>query len=307
MPENVFQCVVICTRNRPSRMAALMRNLDSLMPKPDFIVVVDSSDSNETEITVLHSPIKDVHYLKSTPGLPHQRNVGINYLRSLLKNSTATVSFLDDDIELPLNYFESVRNRFYEFPEAACIAGYDSNLKIRESKALERLFFLRSKDDSGKVLRSGIAIPVTTPTEVTFCQWAPGHTLNVPLSKLLDIEFNEGIRMYGEDVDFLWRLSARGVIITAPELGVVHHQEPSGRDKLPDIEAFNAGARWKLCSLDPGYFRKYQVLVSTFALMAYRLAKGLGTLDVASLSRAKGLWLFFFRLALGFRVTQTDY
>ena len=72
--------LIICTRNRPTYMRGLLQNLDSLTVIPGKILIIDSSDDDSTLhiIALPEVSVKErITYIKSLPGLPHQRNEGI--------------------------------------------------------------------------------------------------------------------------------------------------------------------------------------------------------------------------------------
>ena len=281
----------------------LLENVKAEEASLHAVVVVDSSEDRQTEILCQEIGMPQLKYIKSEPGLPRQRNAGIGHMLGSHEGEFI-ISFLDDDVRVPSGYFESVRHQFEAIPESVCIAGFDLNLTEPASSLIHRLFFLREKNDQGKVLKSGIAIPVYHPTRLVECDWAPGHSLNIRASALRKVQFNSSIRMYGEDVEFLLRLGQVGKIHVGPPFGVWHNQEPGGREGAAAAEGYNAGFRYSLATVYPKRFSKYRVLVSTACLMVGYFLKGLVNQDKVSSQRAKGLFLFFYRLALRKSITQ---
>lgn len=296
--------LIICTRNRAARIASLLAEVRAQSSLPEFTIVVDSSDDLETLLSTENTGIEQLTYIRTSAGLPHQRNVGVAFAMQNFAQ-TNVIAFLDDDVALPIDYFEKVHRNFQTHHEAACIAGYDLNLNISKPSILEKALSLRANGDYGRLLPSGIAVPVNKFAGIIETDWAPGHSLNVAAWALQQVKFDSNIRMYGEDVEFLLRLARVGKIYISSDLGVYHNPEKSGRDGLAAAEAYNAGFRWWLTKKYPQRFSKPIVLFSSFALMAGYIVKSLVRRDRNSLWRALGLVTFFVRLALRQRVTQT--
>jgi GT2 family glycosyltransferase len=296
--------LIVCTRNRYERAQNLVLNILEIPDGPEQIIVVDSSTIFRG-FSLPRNAFDRVIHIKSEPGLPFQRNLGIELAKRI--GDPEILAFLDDDVSVPHDYFQNVRSEFQIRPDAACIAGFDSNLHLRDAHLFEKMVFLRGVNDQGKLLASGIAVPVTQINGLLQTDWAPGHSLNVALWALSEVRFNARIRMYGEDVEFLIRLSKQGPIYTSSKLGIQHNPEPSGRDAAAPAEMFNAGFRWWLAAEYPEKFSRMKVLVSSGALMFGYLIKAIAGADALALARAKGLKQFFCNLIKGEMVTQTEH
>lgn len=296
--------LILCTRNRPRRIAALLENVAAQRHHLLDIVVVDSSTDDETNKVVAQFSQLGVAYIRSKPGLPRQRNEGIAYLRLHSANSEI-YSFLDDDVVIPDGYFESVWNEFKSLPEAASISGFDLSLTETRQTIFHRMFGLRARNDNGRILKSGVAIPVYNPVGIVRVDWAPGHSLNIRKSTFEAAAFDSSIRMYGEDVDFCLRASQAGAFFIAESLGVWHRPESVGRESAMDSEAFNAGFRYQLSKMWPGRVSTGWVLWSTLALAAGYFLIGVVKIDDVRIRKSIGLGKFFCRLFLGKQVTQS--
>jgi len=306
MPEPMLIGIVICTRNRAIRVSELLENLRNLPKNVVEVVVVDSSTTADTFELINRQHSEKITYISSTPGLPHQRNLGVNHLlnRAL---PVEIVAFLDDDVSLPAGYFIEIGDQFAGHPDAACIGGFDLNLNVKPATAIETLLCLRGKRDFGRLLPSGIAVPIRDTFGTALTDWAPGHNLNVAAWALRKVVFNEKIRMYGEDVEFLLRLAQVGPIYASSSLGVHHNAESSGRDRLGEAESYNAGFRWWLAETYPSRFSKPRVVFSSLALMTGYALKGIMLRDRDAIHRSLGLVKFFVRLFAGRQVTQTTH
>ena len=296
--------LIVCTRNRPSRIRALLTSIAGQINELNQVVIVDSSTDHATEKLVHDFGGQNLTYRRSKAGLPYQRNVGIDLIFRGSDVPTV-IAFLDDDITVPFDYFKNVALEFGVNPNALAICGFDTNLKAPRSSRVRRFFGLRGDEDFGRVLNSGIAIPVYEIERLTQVDWAPGHSLNVRADLFNKIRFDSSIRMYGEDIDFCLRLGQAGPIYISPILGVSHNPEPSGRDGTSSAEAFNAGFRYSLATTHPGKVSKAKVLVSSVALCLGYFAQGLLRWNTADLLRSRGLALFLLRVVTGKSVVQS--
>jgi glycosyltransferase involved in cell wall biosynthesis len=245
--------------------------LETLTIVPRVCLIVDSSQDSRTKEVVIeldkHSRIKFVH-LDSLPGLPHQRNTGIKYLKAneILKNNEI-VSFLDDDVRVSPDYFENVSYLFNKYDEANSIGGYwIGGAAVNSSSLIRRLTLLGSKY-YGVVLKSGIAIAPNPTHEIVETQWVPGAMQNIRMRIFSHALFNGKIRMYGEDVEFYSRISKYGKVFCSDRLPVKHLEAIEERDDLRKVVCFTDGFRWTMALNRLSGVRKYAVLLSTFILM----------------------------------------
>ena len=142
--------LIVCTRNRSSFVAGLLKNLELCAVLPRLILIVDSSTDDETKNLVkgFEDSTPSMIYIKSPAGLPYQRNVGLNALKS---ESLEFISFLDDDVRVPVNYFAIIREIFDLEKDAIGITGMMEYEREQQPKNLHRIFLLNSKKP-GKIL-----------------------------------------------------------------------------------------------------------------------------------------------------------
>jgi glycosyltransferase involved in cell wall biosynthesis len=103
--------LIIPTYNRPKEINRLLSNLDFQTKKPDEVIIVDASHTEETRIIIDSKREKldyPVYYYKYKKGLTLQRNYGVS------KAKFEIVGFLDDDSLLEPNYLERIINMFEE-------------------------------------------------------------------------------------------------------------------------------------------------------------------------------------------------
>lgn len=134
--------VLIPTINRQKEILDCLDSINKQTVKPDNIIIIDASDSDELN-KILNYKYKDlsIEYIHSDKGLPHQRNIGIQYIKS------KWVLFLDDDIVLQYNFIEEAFRAIEVNEEYSCLTGSIINHN-RKSKVnplmilFQKLFYL---------------------------------------------------------------------------------------------------------------------------------------------------------------------
>lgn len=269
-PRVLNSALIICTINRPDLLINLLRSLQSQTCLPKQIIVVDAGNSFivAQEIKALSKAfVSELIYLKSPSGLPLQRNYGLDHLNKLgLSESLEVVHFLDDDILPSPNYFESVFEGFAAYPEASCIGGFDSNLKPYPRSWPRNLFIVGSDSNRGRLLKSGIAVPLLPKKDFEEAEWVPGHTQNFRASLIFSHRFDPSIRLYGEDIECQLRISADGPIYYSASLGVKHLVSEVGRDKYKEVQFSSDKFRRELVKRFPKRFNLFAVVWATVGL-----------------------------------------
>lgn len=298
--------VLICTRNRPEFLRELFDSLWNQTKPPSKIVVVDSSDNSKTEELVAKyftDSVVPCTYLRSEPGLPYQRNVGIREIQTLGWPQDSIVSFLDDDIDLEATYLQNVLELFTENPDLKFIGGFAESSEEEPDNLARRISLLSAKNGAGKVLKSGICLAARPISALEEVEWVPGHSMNARLSIFEHVLFNPGPRMYGEDVEFQLRLASTNRIYSSNRLPVFHKQAPSNRDQLAAQEAYSDGFRWSLARRRLGGVQAWAVIWATLCMVFVLAFRAIATRDVDSGERLKGHLLFLRRVVSG-RETQ---
>lgn len=259
--------LVICTRNRSNFMSGLLENLDSLTTVPGKILIVDSSEDDLTLQIITSSKFyvaKKVLYIKSAPGLPHQRNEGIRTILSSNDfNQVRIVSFTDDDCRLSIDYFEHLSTLLEENLHFSAVTGVLVPFTRLEPSLLRRIFLLDSRA-SGSVLKSGCTTPIECLHGVCKVDWIPGGSMNITRTALESIEFDGQLRMYGEDLKMSLMLKKYGPLLAHARMEYQHLEATSGKDKLEDVISFTDGIRWQLSVEFPGQIQRKQILWSIF-------------------------------------------
>lgn len=290
--------LIVCTRNRPTYLYGLLVNLFSQDYDLHRILIVDSSDNLETSNIVnsfLHLKPEKIQYIHSLPGLPYQRNVGIDFIFSNYNNIDA-VAFLDDDSRITERYFHELSDYMYTNKSWVAVTGKSlTNMRVKP-KLLRRIFLLDSNQD-GKILKSGnttLPNPAKVPTEV---DWMPGLSMAINPRYLALEKFNSALRMYFEDVEISLRLQKYGKIISLPNMNYFHLHATDGRDDKFKQIAYSNGIRWELSNLFPHNLYRVAILWSIFGSMIYLIGKTVIFFNSRnSIQEIKGHLLFLIKL-----------
>jgi glycosyltransferase involved in cell wall biosynthesis len=239
---------------------------------PEILIVVDSSDGNDTEIIARnfkHRNLIDLVFLKTEPGLPHQRNVGISYILDAKLTDLKCVTFLDDDCRIRSDYFQIIRE-FSSTNEFVGITG-SSEEHFRRPRLLARIFQIESKKQ-GKILKSGIAIPPSSQFSEK-CEWMPGLCMNLNPRLLSTGLFRDEWRMYYEDVEFCIRVSPGNGFVCLKNLSYLHKEEQLERLNPRLTSMYSDGARWQLSREHPRVVKKWAVIWSVLGFMLLDIAR----------------------------------
>ena len=253
--------VILCTRNRPREVLALVEQLAEQTLLPCEVLVVDSSDSDELHEHLLRTS-PSCRYIHTAPGLTRQRNVG---LEALLPCDY--VLFLDDDVSLSDSFVEAVVRTFVAYPNAVGVGARTSDNPVTPPRPLERLMMLDSRR-SGRLLRSGVNVPFRDNSGPYPVEWLPGCAMAYRHASMKGMRFDEsrlGVG-WGEDVDFSARIAVRGQLMIITEPPVVHAQSPIGRDSVAVRRECERVSRARLAADEVGRVRPLAVLYGSMFL-----------------------------------------
>ncbi len=127
--------VVIVTRNRPAALSLSLPLVLKQSFRPQQVIIVDSSEAREPVAALVNDALRSseipIMAMRSLPGIPLQRNVG-------LKTVTADVALFLDDDSLPLPDAISAIMRIYQLDREEAIGGVCSAEAILAPDALMR-------------------------------------------------------------------------------------------------------------------------------------------------------------------------
>jgi glycosyltransferase involved in cell wall biosynthesis len=144
--EVIHASVVICTRNRPDKIAGAVASVLAL-DHPDFdLTIIDQSTSDETRQALApHLDDSRLCYLHFTePGLSRAYNNGI-------RNTTGEIlAFTDDDCIVPADWLTNIVRAFSEEPDAELLYGQVEPLETGEGYNLTPLLEIPEPQRLGK-------------------------------------------------------------------------------------------------------------------------------------------------------------
>ncbi len=235
---------MICTRGRPTSLAACVASLARQTRRAHELVVVDASSPplpaafrRRVRTRLRPTPVR---WLASAPGLPRQRNLGVEHATG------SVVVFLDDDVVLEPGYLDAIA-RVYEADPTGAVGGVGgaqvpdpTPVETPWRRAACRLLLLDSHGE-GRVKRSGRPSYLLSPTSVRTVDFLSGCNMSFRRDVLADLEFDERLEGYahGEDLDFSYRVSRRRTLVLTPEARLDHRHVGGGR---PDPDRMQAMA-----------------------------------------------------------------
>ena len=259
--------VIIPTRNRPEELYNCLKSISSQTHLPQEVIVVDSSEDKikeEVQKVTSHFPSLNIRYLHTSPGLPHQKNVGV-------RNSHGEiVLFLDDDVLIEKNFIEEILKVFATFPwqEIGGVMGNDLNTERIPRWSLRywlrQIFFLYNSG-SGKFRLSGLQTLPFGLSGIRRTQFLVGGFTAYRKEVVEKIPPDEeNFTFYPEDLDLSYRVSKFYNNYYAESARCRHL--PSSQDRLKGEE------RRKIWIRDYTKFFKKNIPKNLFTLLAYRLA-----------------------------------
>lgn len=259
--------LVVCTRNRPVDLARLLASVAEQRPLPAAVVVVDSSDDDASGRVVAvvaaaaarwPAEIGAPRHLASLPGLPRQRNVGID------ATVHDIVCFLDDDVVLEPGYFLAVGAAFAG-DATGRLGGVGATIVDQPPRPrLWRLDALLGLDSAreGTVLRSGRNVRVydssPLPTGAApAVDWLAGLAMSFRRAVFADARPDPSFDLEGEDVEFTYRVAQRWQLRVLPAARVRHLESGVGRPRLAETTAREVAVRHRRCTARTGRMRPW--------------------------------------------------
>jgi GT2 family glycosyltransferase len=217
--------LVIATRGRPDLLADTLETLRRCRPFPDEVVVVDGDEARSAERVVEdffgrnNTPAKWC-YVNASPGLPHQRNVGMD------KASGDVLVFADDDVKFTPGVFGVLAQAFMD-PQVVGATGWviepEGRRFGRQRSRIRQL--LPGGGEEGSMTRFGYPRRIVTADRPRDMEFMHGCFMSARREPACQVRFDENLSGYAlaEDEDFSYRLSRLGRIRFLPSATVVHH------------------------------------------------------------------------------------
>lgn len=294
-----MDALILCTRNRAQQIRSRLENFRHFSILPSVILIVDSSESGDTRKIVEEAAqhySRPVLYLHASPGLPHQRNIGVRWIRKMY-SEIDLIHFLDDDIIPDSDYFSRIRQICSDFPNVIAVGGFDSELNPKLHRSLIRRIVGIGSKRCGVILPSGVAIPAYPRDDIEKSEWLVGGMQSVRARAFEHVQFDASLRMYGEDIDFYLRLNILGDVVCSRNLPIKHLNDPSNRDSWRDIHLYHNGIRWLLARRYPDRISAIRVLQVALVLAIGEIVLYVRTADVRHRAASLGNLEFLYRVA----------
>lgn len=263
--------LVVCTRDRTAFLVELLDSIASCRAVPKVVIVVDSSSTDATALAIMHRESADsavIQYLRSTPGLPFQRNLGVaEIIKSPKFHSCEVIAFLDDDVEVSDTYFSNLIDLFDEYPKVIGIGGIDQNGPRSVGKSFLVRAAMVTSHKFGAVLSSGFATLPDSSKRIVMTEWFPGFAMAFRRTVLESHRFNDHLAFYGEDLEFQLRIRSFGELMVSNCLHVRHKAAPTSRDSIRDSWSYSDGFRWAISRRLDNHVSSTAVLYSTACLL----------------------------------------
>jgi glycosyltransferase involved in cell wall biosynthesis len=162
--------IIVPTFNRAYKLEKLLDSIVLQTVLPGRVIIIDGSDASKDLIEFYTKKIPVEYHQCIPPSQLSQRNFGID----LIKSDSKLIALLDDDIILASNCLEEIL-KFWELveDETAGISFNITNQLDNKSSFIERALGL-SHNQPGKVLRSGMSIPISPAKKNHKVEWLQG-------------------------------------------------------------------------------------------------------------------------------------
>ena len=233
-PEVIRPSVVIPTLKRPDRLTSVIRSLAACDPPPFEVVVVDGDPERSAEAVIGSEPLPLVcRYVPSRPGLPRQRNAGMDAAAG------DVICFFDDDVMVEPNIFGVVRDVFSRDD----VVGATGRVVETETRSIVGKHspvraLIPGGAAEGSFTRYGFPNRLVHLDRRQRIRFMHGSCMIVRADVARRVRCDEALTGYGlgEDEDFSYRVSSQGTIVFDPRIVVHHAKEGFG---TRDLRAFN--------------------------------------------------------------------
>lgn len=223
--------MIIATLGREAELSVTLETLCDGSVLPDEVVVVDG-DHFEGARRIVEQYRKDykgiiITYVNTKPGLPGQRNTGLE------RAIGDIVLFIDDDVELDRDFISELK-AVYRDPEIGGATGFIVNqVRVPVWLALLQQIFLLSRYAGRCYLqRSGLPTFLYKPEMVTEVRILNGCNMSFRYRALEGFTFDRDINYFDDD-DVSLTIGGRWRLVQVPTAKLKHIVSPKGRPRAP--------------------------------------------------------------------------
>lgn len=262
--------LIIPTRNRPDLLSRLLVNLEELTVKPDVVIIVDSSDSEN--FRELRSEIIRIRQIMTEyKSAAVQRNIGLDYLRNhnIAKN-LHFISFLDDDVLVPIEYFELVLKDFAQIKDCVGISGIAKTTEYTRTRIKRSWLtdWIGITGNPGILTDAAVNISPIGLKEKAEVDWLIGcSTWKIETLENLRFESDFFGHSVFEDVIFSTRAGKLGKLVCDPSIVLRHDLAIEGRPLAMEHYANWVINRFRIFSFNVPSLSLYKFWLLTFLLI----------------------------------------
>jgi len=223
--------VVIATRNRPDPLRETLQSLNRQSLLPDLVVIVDSSDGEDSRIVVerLRPALNFPLLYTQTPirGAARQRNLGAQQTENDL------IFFLDDDVILEPDFLREIVGIFERDSEGAIggVSGTIVNQVYSPLRGFNRLLFALCTGEwrdsyAGRLVGPAVNfLPEDKPDMVQEVEWLPSGCVCYRKEVFAKHGFANDFEGYSfaEDVHLSSRVAQTHKLLNTTRARLYHH------------------------------------------------------------------------------------
>jgi hypothetical protein len=193
------------------------------------VIVVDSSEDFDGSLKDRFSDFKLFHMKSEIQSAAIQRNLGIDFCQEVL-HSKNPISFLDDDIILPSNYFLRIGKILEANPRVIGVSGRAVASETHQNKGNWLTEILGLTGRAGSLTKAVVNIPPKCDELVHEVDWLIGcSTWRRGIFDNLRFESDFIQQSIFEDVIFSARAKEFGALLCDSNLTFIHSLSPKGR------------------------------------------------------------------------------
>lgn len=227
--------MIIATFGRETELSVTLKTLCRGNTVPDEIIIVDGDPFGGAE-RIFERYREDnkgiiTTYIHTKPGLPGQRNAGLE------RATGDVVLFIDDDVELDGDFISEL-TAVYLDPEIGGATGFIVNqVPVPVWLALlQRIFLLSRYAGRCYLQRSGLPTFLYKPEKVTDVKILNGCNMSFRNKALEDFVFDSDINYFDDD-DVSLTIGERWRLVQVPTAKLKHVVSPKGRPRAPAAAA----------------------------------------------------------------------
>ncbi|WP_018887245.1 glycosyltransferase family 2 protein [Paenibacillus massiliensis] len=235
--------IAICTRNREEDLARCAASIAaSRMTEPSLqaeVLVVDDGDLCPKLRAEMNEGLERAgfsfrYYRKDQPGL------WLSRVKTVEIAAGDIILFLDDDVELPVDYIDNLMRTYRENPDAAGVGGIALGMRNSLMGTLRCLLSFQQSPFMGRLSLSGQSGSMYNwhRARRTFkSEFFHGCNMSFRREAIRSIKPVSWLQSYSVGEDLLLSRIARmhGPLLINPVLKLQHHESPSSRDNMEHV------------------------------------------------------------------------